>query len=146
MAILGYYLVLKLDGEIIAESTNVNLKVIAKAMDRTSKVNGVTSEYMPGKVTIGIAGRYLVATNGANWQTLYDYQAAGTEFALVFYRDGVEFFGGLGILKKLSLRGGSEVDLITGTYGIIYTSTTVSITTEGGFEITTEKGETLIIE
>ena len=146
MAILGYYLVLKLDGEIIAESTNVNLKVIAKAMDRTSKVNGVTSEYMPGKVTIGIAGRYLVATNGANWQTLYDYQAAGTDFALSFYRNGVELFWGSGLLKKLSLRGGSEVDLITGTYGIIYTSTTVSITTEGGLEITTEDGQTLIIE
>ena len=146
MAILGYYLVLKLDGEIIAESTNVNLKVIAKAMDRTSKVNGVTSEYMPGKVTIGIAGRYLVATNGANWQTLYDYQSAGTEFALAFYRNGVEFFAGAGILKKLSLKGGSKEDLVTGTYGILYTPTTGAITTEGGLEITTEKGETLIIE
>lgn len=146
MGIPGSYLLVKCNGAIIAESTDVNLKVIVSKLDGTHQGSGVNAVYVPGSVKIGIAGSFLYASDGTNWATLYDYLAAGSEFEIVFYRDGTEFFGGGGILKKLSMKGSNAKEGITGSYGIRYTPTTGAILTESGLEITTEDGQVLIIE
>ena len=146
MGVSGSYLVLKVDGSVIAETTSVNLKIIAKGLDRTSQASGVNASFMAGKIKIGIAGAFLFASDGANWTALYDFLKAGTEFEVVFYNNGTEFFGGSGVMKKLSIRGANQKSLVTGSYGIRFTPTADAILTEGGLEITTEDGRVLIIE
>jgi hypothetical protein len=150
MSIPGSYLVLEVDEEIIAETTDVSLKIVSKALDTTSKDSGLNAEYIGGKVMIAIAGGYLLASSGANWEALFDYMHGGTSMTVEFYRDGVYFFNGAGYLKKLSLTGANSDSLTTGVYGIsfIYDAeeTEGAIITEDGLEITTEDGETILIE
>ena len=148
MGILGSYLVLKIAGEVVAESTNVNLKLASKVLETTSQDNGVNAGYEAGGIKIAIAGRFLYVAEG-NWDVLYDY--IGGEMGVGFFRNGVEFLNGYGVLKSLSLKGADSKERITGTYGIRYNylssiPSVEAITTESEIELITETGETLIIE
>ena len=137
---------LEVDGNIIAETTSVSLKIVSQSLDRTSHASGVNAAFIAGMIKVGIAGAFLYASNGANWPALYDFLKDGTEFELVFYNNGTEFFGGSGIMKKLNLKGADRDSLVTGSYGIRFTPTSDAILTESGLEITTEDGQILIIE
>ena len=146
MAIRGVYLVLKLDGEIVAETINVSMKMIVKGLDRTSQDTGLNAAFMSGKVKIGIAGTYLMASDNSNWTTLYG--SLNSSFAIGLYLNESMLLNGYGILKKLSLKGSDSKKNLTGTYGIRFNESldTDVLITESGIELTTEDGQTLIIE
>lgn len=152
MSILGSYLTLEVDGSTIAETTDVNMKIVAKALDTTSKESGLNTEVIGGGVKILIAGTYLMSSDGANWDTLWSSFKDRSKVTVGYFRNGVNFLLGHGILKKLTAKGGIADSLITGTYGITYTyeqSFPVednAILTELGIEITAETGETLLVE
>jgi len=144
MAILGTYLVLKLNDEVIAEATDVEMRIKAKPLNTTTKESGLNAEFIGGMVVIAIAGKYLFTED--NWDTLFGM--IGSEVGVSLFRDEVQFLGGNGILKKLSAQGGNSDQTITGAYGIRYktTSDNFAILTEAGFDFITEDAETIILE
>jgi len=148
MGILGSYLVLKLNDAVVAETTSVSLKMISKGLETTSQSSGVYSSYEGGKVKIGMAGKFLLASGSANWTILYDFMKAGDEFEVELFVNESSLFSGFGLMKKLSLRGADESSLVTGAYGIRYQiePSYYAITTEGDLIITTEDGQDIIIE
>jgi len=152
MGIPGSYLYLTIDGSTVAETTDVNLKVQAKAIDKTSKDSGFNAEFMGGTVRVAIAGTFLVASDGANWETLWTAFKDGTEVDINYLRHGTQFLSGTGIVKKLTLKGGNADELVTGTYGILHkgelntTAVDDTLLTEDGFYFETETGETIILE
>jgi len=150
MSLLGSYLVLKVEGAVIGETTSVSLKMTATGLDRTSQDSGLRSSYSAGKVKVGMAGAFLFASGG-NWETLYSYLKTGAEMGISLFVNGAEILSGFGIMKKLSLKGADEASLVTGAYGIRYNTTTTqeevdAILTETGIEITTETGVTITTE
>jgi hypothetical protein len=152
MGILGSYLNIEVDGLLVAETTDVNMKIEAKALDATTKVSGYNYECIGGTVKIAIAGSYLMSQDGANWEALWASFNAGSNVTVAYYRDAVNFFSGYGIIKRLTIKGGNSDELITGGYGIMYSHSLnvppagETILTESGIEITTETGETLLVE
>lgn len=143
MALRGTYLTLSLNGVEIAEAAEVSVKVKAKSLDITNQSDGHSASFMPGALKVGLAGRFLLASDASNWQTLYDLIGSGSEIDVILYRNSVEVLNGYGILKRLSKAGARSDDLITGAWGIRYyptTATTEGLTllTEAGVEITTE--------
>lgn len=146
----GTYLVIEIDGEVIAEATNVNLKVIADSLDKTSKDDGLNGTFLAGLVKIGLAGEFLLASDSSNWDKLYDLLSTRDQAVVTLFFDGVEKLGGFGIVKKLSMTGANSDSLVTGKWGIRYYVSTISseltIETEAGFTIITESGETIITE
>ena len=149
---LGTYLTLTLEGSVIAEASSVSIKVVASALDSTSKDSGLYSGGAGGLVKIGVAGSFLYAASG-NWSDLYDYQKAGTAVTVTMWRGGVEFISGEGVIKKLSMTGSDPGSHITGAYGIRYTSwnfgesvVSTMITEDELYDLITEDGDTLIFE
>jgi len=151
MGIPGSYLTVTVNGAVIAETTDVNIKIEAKALKATSQDSGVNSDHVAGVVKLGIVGRYLLASNGDNWTALFGYVNEGTEVEVAFYRDSVNFLSGWGLMRKLNPKGGNSDTLVTGMYGIRYNFTQQGATSEGilsedGFTLRAETGETLLIE
>ena len=152
MGIPGSYLYLTMDGSTIAETTDVSLKFQAKAIDKTTKDSGFNAEFMGGTVKVAIAGTFLVASDGSNWDTLWAAFEDGTEVDVNYLRHGTQFLSGTGIVKKLTLKGGNSDELVTGTYGILHTgefnteSVGDAILTEDGYYFETEDGQTVILE
>lgn len=147
----GSYMVLRISGEVVAETTSVSVKMAAKKLETTSQDNGLNAGYEQGKVKLGLFGAFLLATDRANWTTLYGKVKDGLEVGVSLLVQGAEVFNGYGILKRLSLSGRDAKNLITGAYGIRYNYVATEeestvITTEAGVTITTETGEKLIIE
>ena len=143
----GSYLVIKVDGSVIAEAADVSLKIIAKKLDSTSQDSGLNTACSPGKVKIGIAGKFLYASDGANWEALYEYVKAGTNLDTVMYFNDGAILNGRGILKKLNLKGANSKEKVTGTFGIrFYSDEYEYITTEDGFILITEDGKKIITE
>jgi hypothetical protein len=148
---LGNYLVIKIGGEVIAEANKVNLKLVAKPLKATTKSNGIASAAVAGKVMIGISGSFMYASDGDNFDRLYDYLSTGGELGVGLYRNGELFLNGYGVMKKLSKRGANSDQLVTGAYGIRYNYSSddpgaQAILTESGLNITTESGQQIIIE
>lgn len=152
MGIPGSYLTLEVGATTVAETTDVNLKVAAKALDSTSKSSGLNSEYIGGTVRIAAAGSFLMASDGANWSTLWSSFKDGDEVVVHYYRNGVGFLSGNGVIKKLTMKGGLSDSLITGTYGLRFTYESEQeisgeyLTTEAGVTITTEGGDPIQID
>lgn len=144
---IGSYLVVRVDGEDIAETTSVSLKVKARRLDTTTQDSGINESVTSGKVMIRISGSFLYTNN---WDTLFTYLNDRSEVSIAYLRNGVEFFTGYGIFRRLSARNSDRKKGVTGSYSIRYrysaTPGSTAITTESGFKITTESGETLIIE
>jgi len=150
MSLLGSYLVLKVEGVVIGETTKVNLKMTAEANDTTSQDSGLRSSYNAGKINIRMSGAFLFASSG-NWDTLYTYLKTGNEMGISLFVNGAEILSGYGYIRKLNLKGADEASLVTGAYRIVYnTDTTVqevdAILTETGIEITTETGTVITTE
>jgi len=120
MAILGTYLTLEIDGEVIAETVNVNLKMKGKPLDGTSQSSGIASTYSGGALSVAIGGKYLMATTGANWDTLWASFRAGTEISVALYRSGVALLTGFGIIAKLNQNGKDSKDKVTGGFALRY--------------------------
>ena len=120
MSLLGSYLILKVDGSIIAETTNVSMKLVAKALEASCKQTGLYAEFIPGTVDVAIAGEYLVASDGANWDALWNAFKAGTEVTVTLLRYGVEVTSGTAIIVILRTSGADSGSLVTGGYGLRY--------------------------
>ena len=152
MGIPGSYLTVAVNGSVIAETTDVNIKVEAKALKSTSMDSGLNAEHIAGSVKLALAGRYLFASNGDNWNALFNFMKEGDEVQVAFYRNAVNFLSGWGVIRKLNPAGGNSDSLVTGMYGIRYNFTEqdpdvpTGILTETGFAIKAETGETLLIE
>ncbi len=148
MASLGLYLVLEIDNEIIAEAIDIKLRALADALEDTTKEDGLNASFIQGLVKIGIAGSFLLASSLTNWDRLYNLINSATPATITLYFNGEEVLAGLGIIRKLSKKGGNSDTLVTGNYGIRFYVTTagVEIITEGGFTIITEGGETIITD
>ena len=150
MAALGTYLTLELDGDVIAETTELSIKIEADALESTTKDSGINATFIAGKYKAGLAGTFLLATNGANFDTLYTLINTATSMDVVVYYNGSAILNGTGIMKQLSETGANSDTLVTGKYGIRFHITdvgeNVEIITEDGFTIITESGETIITE
>jgi hypothetical protein len=148
MAIGGSYLVLKVGGDVVAETTSVFFKVKSKKLNRTSQDSGINARYEPGKVKLFAAGRFLLASDGANWDTLFELARYAEEFSVGYYLNGAELFTGYGVLKRLTAKGGNSKKLITGAYGLTVKTTLddTMIITEDGFILTTEDDKAIITE
>jgi len=151
MSIPGSYLTIEVDGATVAETTDVNMKVMAKALDSTSKDSGLNAEYIGGLTRIAMAGSFLMSADGANWTALWDSFNAGSAVTVGYFRNEVNFLNGTGIIKKLTTKGGNSDSLVTGAYGVRFTftdssSTANAILTEEGLEIKAEDGQVLLIE
>ena len=75
--ILGNYLNIQFNGAVIAETTDVNFRMRAKALDTTSKDSGYHSSFIGGKVSVAMAGGFLVSSSGANWAILWMLSGTG---------------------------------------------------------------------
>ena len=143
MAIAGWYLVLKVDDEIIGETTSVNLKVKAKKLNTTTQESGLNNALIAGKVKIALSGTFLKYDD---WDTLYS--KLNNDVTIQLYSDEDRILNGFGKIKRLTKRGGNSDQKVSGAYGIQYKSDTsgagLYITTEGDVAITTEGGETIL--
>ena len=152
MSIPGSYLTIEVDGATVAETTDVNMKVMAKALDSTSKDSGLNSECIGRLTRIAMAGSFLMSADGGNWDKLWDSFSGGESVYIYYYRDGINFLSGVGVIKKLTTKGGNSDSLVTGTYGLRFKYETpieyegFGLTTEAGLTITTEDGDTLTID
>lgn len=118
MALRGDLLVLKIDDSIIAESTDVSLDISAEALETTSQTSGLHAEFIAGKVMGTASGGFLLASDGANFSTLFTEMNAGTSFAVTVERNSTKFIDCTGIITSLSLSGGLSDSLATGSYTI----------------------------
>ena len=120
---LGTYLTLSLDGSVIAETTDVNMMIKSKAINVSSHDTGLHGAFIGGKVRIALAGGYLLASSGANWDILWAAHRAGTTMVVTLKRDENSILNGPGLLVKLSLNGGDSGKAITGKYGLLVNPT-----------------------
>lgn len=126
MALRGDYLVLMIDQHtsaapsVLAETTSVSVDFSAEALETTSQSSGLAASFIGGKVTGTASGDFLLATAGANFETLYDSMAAGTtfDFTLYFDQGSTKWMTGTAILTSLSLSGGNSDQLATGSYSL----------------------------
>lgn len=146
MSLLGAYLILKIDGSVIAETTSVNMLVKAKPLDSTTYDSGMNAEFIGGKVSIAMAGTFLMASSGANWDVLWAAFRLGTAIEVILYRDTTQMFTSTARIVKLRLSGGDSGKLITGGYGLMCSQVVDSMITEDGEYILTEVGEYIIEE
>jgi len=131
MALLGTYMILKIDGAVIAETTSVSMLVKAKALDVSTYDTGLHGTFIGGKVEAAIAGTYLMATTGANWDVLWTAFRAGTEVDVDLYRSGAVMTSGTAVIVKLRISGGNADKVITGGYALkYYPSSSSSITVD----------------
>lgn len=150
MSLLGTYLTLSINGAVIAETTSVSMKMQSKAIDRTSHDSGLYAEFEGGKVDIAMAGRYLMATSGANWDVLWTAFNAGIVVDVILMQNGLSLLEGSAVIAKLRLSGGNSDKAVTGGYGLRYRPTeavpeTTTIVTEDLYSFVTED-DVLIIE
>jgi hypothetical protein len=118
MALRADLIVLKIDAAIIAESTDVTIDFSAEALDATTQTSGLNAEFLAGKVTATASGGFLLASNGANFTTLFTEMNAGTAFAVTVERNSTGFISCDGVLTSLSVTGGLSDALSTGSYTI----------------------------
>jgi hypothetical protein len=118
MALRGDLLVLKIDDAVIAESTDVSLDLSAEALETTSQTSGLNATFIQGKVSGTASGSFLLASDGANFTTLFTEMNAGTTFAVTVERNSTEFIDCDGVITSLSLSGGLSDSLATGSYSI----------------------------
>jgi hypothetical protein len=118
MALRADLLVLKIDDTIIAESTDVSIDLSAEALETTSQSSGLNATFIPGKVSGTASGSFLLASDGANFSTLFTEMNAGTSFAVTVERNSTEFIDCDGVITSLSVTGGLSDALSTGSYTI----------------------------
>lgn len=148
MGIPGSYLTLKLDNEIIAESIDVSLKAKAKHLDTTSQGAGINAGFMAGMITLGVLGEHLYASDGANWDILYDLHRTGEFVTVQLYRDETLFLDKSGIIKRLRLKGSDAKENVTGMFGITVSinDAGAALLAEDGFQLLAEDGKVLLTE
>ena len=119
MSIPGSYLTIQVNGAVIAETTDVSMKIAAKPLDSTTKDSGLNAEHLGGTVKIAVGGKYLMSESGSNWEALYTSFKTGAIVTVEYIRSITNFFRGYGVIKKLNFTGGNSDSLVTGSYGII---------------------------
>jgi len=118
MALLGYKLVLKVGGSIIAASTDVNLDITGEALETTTQTSEMNAEFMGGKVSGTASGSYLLAADGSQWASLFTLVNAGTTLSVSIERNGSPFISCDGVLTSIGLSGANSDSLVTGSYSI----------------------------